>query len=119
MKAKDPLPHVAAIEEQQRNSAFDRRRRLIGAICGPICALLVWLTPISSLSPEAHRLLAIMTLVCLWWITEPVPIPVTSLVGPSLCVIFGVVKMKEAFAAYHLSVYGRIHYCQGHDGQWH
>lgn len=100
MKAKDPLPHVAAIEEQQRNSTFDRRRRLIGAICGPICALLVWLTPISSLSPEVHRLLAIMTLVCLWWITEPVPIPVTSLVGPSLCVIFGVVKMKEAFAAF-------------------
>ncbi|WP_336433159.1 DASS family sodium-coupled anion symporter [Hallella bergensis] len=32
--------------------------------------------------------------------TEPVPIPVTSLIGPTLCVVFGVVKMKEAFAAF-------------------
>nr|WP_272866886.1 DASS family sodium-coupled anion symporter [Hallella bergensis] len=28
------------------------------------------------------------------------PIPVTSLIGPTLCVVFGVVKMKEAFAAF-------------------
>ena len=33
-------------------------------------------------------------------ITEPVPIPVTSLLGPTLCVLFGVVDMKTAFAAF-------------------
>ncbi len=82
------------------SSKFDRRRRLIGAICAPICALLVFITPIDGLTPEAHKLLSIMTLVCLWWITEPIPIPVTSLVGPTLCVMFGVVKMKDAFAAF-------------------
>ena len=87
-------------KEEQNQSSFDKKRRIIGAICGPICALLVWFTPIAGLSPEAHKLLAIMTLVALWWITEPVPIPVTSLIGPTLCVIFGVVKMKEAFAAF-------------------
>lgn len=36
----------------------------------------------------------------LWWITEPIPIPVTSLLGPTLCVVFDVAKMKEAFAAF-------------------
>lgn len=82
------------------SSKFDRRRRLIGAICAPICALLVFITPIDGLTPEAHKLLSIMTLVCLWWITEPIPIPVTSLVGPTSCVMFGVVKMKDAFAAF-------------------
>ena len=87
-------------EEVVKDSKFDRRRRLIGAICGPICALLVWITPIGGLSPEAHHLLAVMTLVALWWITEPIPIPVTSLVGPTLCVVLGIVKMKEAFAAF-------------------
>jgi sodium-dependent dicarboxylate transporter 2/3/5 len=81
-------------------SSFDRKRRLIGAIFGPICALLVWITPIPDLAPVAHHLLAIMTLVALWWITEPIPIPVTSLVGPSLCVVLGVVNMKDAFAAF-------------------
>lgn len=87
-------------EQTNQDSSFDRKRRIIGAIFGPICAILVWITPIEALSPEAHKLLAIMTLVAMWWITEPVPIPVTSLIGPTLCVIFDVVKMKEAFAAF-------------------
>jgi len=88
------------VKEVNPDSKFDRRRRIIGAICGPICALIVWTMPIAGLSPEAHHLLAIVTLVALWWITEPIPIPVTSLIGPSLCVVLGVVKMKEAFAAF-------------------
>lgn len=73
---------------------------MIGSFCGPICALIVWFIPIAGLSPEAHHLLAVMTLVSLWWITEPIPIPVTSLVGPTLCVVLGIVKMKDAFAAF-------------------
>ena len=87
-------------ESESQDSKFDRHRRVIGAICGPICALLVWITPISGLSAEAHNLLAVMTLVALWWITEPVPIPVTSLIGPTLCVVLGIVKMKDAFSAF-------------------
>ena len=94
-----PSPNIPT-GDVNPDSKFDRRRRICGAIFGPICALLVWITPISGLSVEAHHLLAIMTLVCLWWITEPIPIPVTSLVGPTLCVILGVVKMKDAFAAF-------------------
>ena len=35
-----------------------------------------------------------------WWICEPVPIPVTSLLGPVLCVIFGVVPATDAFKAF-------------------
>ena len=89
------------VEQTEKNdSSFDRKRHIFGAIFGPLCALLVYFTQIEGLSPEAHKLLAIMTLVAIWWITEPVAIPVTSLIGPTLCVIFGVVKMKEAFAAF-------------------
>lgn len=87
-------------QEVNNDSRFDAKRRIIGAICGPICAFLVYITPISGLTPQAHTLLAVMTLVALWWITEPIPIPVTSLLGPTLCVVFGIVKMKEAFAAF-------------------
>ena len=96
---KQETKPAAAQLMDNNDSKFDRRRRIIGAICGPICALLVWLTPIAGLSPEAHHLLAVVTLVALWWITEPIPIPVTSLVGPTLCVILGIVKMKEAFSS--------------------
>ena len=63
---------VKAAEE-----AFDRKRRTIGLFGAPILALLVFLTPIAGLTVAAHKLLAIMVLVALWWITEPVPIPVT------------------------------------------
>lgn len=100
MKDLKISPDLSEEDLAKRDSVFDRRRRIIGAIFGPICAILVWITPISALSPEAHKLLAIVTLVAMWWITEPVPIPVTSLIGPTLCVVFHVVDVKEAFSAF-------------------
>ena len=85
-----------------QESSFDRKRHIFGAIFGPICALLVYFLPIAGLAenPEAHKLLAIVTLVAFWWICEPVPIPVTSLIGPTLCVIFGVASATDAFKAF-------------------
>ena len=80
--------------------AFDRRRRTFGLIFGPLLAIGVILTPIDALTPEAHKLLAIMVLVALWWITEPVPIPVTSLIGPTLAVITGAIPAGAAFSAF-------------------
>ncbi len=77
--------------------SFDQTRHIVGAICGPLCALLLWFMPINGLSEPAHHLLAIMALVAIWWITEPVPIPVTSLLGPTLCVVLGIVPMQGAF----------------------
>ena len=66
--SKSEKPSTVDLEVVNRETAFDRKRRIAGAIFGPICALLVWMTPISDLTPEAHTLLAIMTLVALWWI---------------------------------------------------
>lgn len=88
--------------EQIKNAekAFDRRRRTFGLIFAPILAFAVILTPIDALNPEAHKLLAIMTLVALWWITEPIPIPVTSLLGPTLAVITGAISVSNAFSAF-------------------
>ncbi|MBO7382807.1 MAG: DASS family sodium-coupled anion symporter [Muribaculaceae bacterium] len=82
----------------QSGNRFDNRRRAFGAFLGPLLAIVVWWLPIESLSVPAHRLLSIMSLVAVWWITEPVPIPVTSLLGPALCVILGVAPMSEAFS---------------------
>lgn len=65
---------------------------------GPLCAIVLWLTPIEGVSEAAHHLLAIMAMVAIWWITEPVPIAVTSLLGPTLCVLLGVAPMGDAFA---------------------
>lgn len=86
-----------ALEKEEK---FDRWRHAVGAVLGPLCAVLIWFMPFEGLNEEAHHLLAIMSLVAIWWITEPVAIPVTSLVGPTLCVVLGVVKVKSAFAAF-------------------
>ena len=72
-------------------------RKATGLIIGPLCAVILWLMPIVGLSEQAHHLLAIMSLVAIWWITEPVPIPVTSLLGPTLCVVLGIAPIKDAF----------------------
>ena len=80
--------------------AFDRRRRTFGLIVAPILAIAVMLTPIDALTLEAHKLLAIMVLIAIWWITEPIPIPVTSLLGPTLAVIIGAAPVGTAFAAF-------------------
>lgn len=58
------------------SNSFDTKRRVTGAILGPIVAIFLWFLPIEALSTPAHHLLAIMSLVAIWWITEPVPIPV-------------------------------------------
>ena len=89
-----------ALAVKRAEQAFDRKRRTIGLFGGPILAILVFLTSINGLTLEAHKLLAIMVLVAIWWITEPVPIPVTSLIGPTLAVVTGVVPANAAFAAF-------------------
>ena len=70
---------------------------MTGAILGPLCAIILWLMPIDGLSEQAHHLLAVMSLVAIWWITEPIAIPLTSLFGPTLCVILGIVPIKDAY----------------------
>jgi sodium-dependent dicarboxylate transporter 2/3/5 len=83
---------------KQEDNVFDKKRRTVGALLGPLCAIVLWLTPIEGVSEAAHHLLAIMAMVAIWWITEPVPIAVTSLLGPTLCVLLGVAPMGDAFA---------------------
>ena len=96
--SSDQSKEAQRIHEAEQK--FDRTRRLVGLFGAPILALLVFLTPIDGLTVASHKLLAIMVLVALWWITEPVPIPVTSLIGPTLAVVTGVVSAKDAYAAF-------------------
>lgn len=84
-------------EAEQR---FEVRRKTIGFFLGPILGVLIYCLPVDGLKPAAHILLAIMTFVATWWITEPVPIPVTSLMGPVLAVLTGIVPVKNAFAPF-------------------
>jgi len=60
--------------------------------------LAVLLVPFPQLSPDAHRLAAVLALVIVFWITEVVPLPVTALLGPALAVMLGVAPVATALA---------------------
>lgn len=74
-------------------------RARIALVAGPLLALLVLALPL-PLAPEAHRLAAIMAVVVAFWIGEPIPAPVTALLGPTAALLFGALppglKPKEA-----------------------
>jgi len=94
------LPAVPAIasETSELGPRFPWDR--VGLIAGPV-AMIAWLalggTP--ELSPEAHRLCGVLLLVIIWWLTEPVPIPVTGLLGVALAVMVGAVPRSETAPA--------------------
>ena len=53
---------------------------------GPARVRLVLLIPL-DLEPNQHRLAAVLAFVIVWWITEAIPIPVTALLGVTLCAL--------------------------------
>jgi len=79
---------------------FDRIRRQIGLWLGPLLFLFFMLFPVQGVSPEAARLAAVLSLTLVWWMCEPVPIPVTAILAPALCVILGISGAKELFASF-------------------
>ena len=83
----------------EAGSAFDATRRRIAVWAGPLAFALVLASPI-GLDPAAHRLAAVMALVMLFWIGEPIPLAATSLLGPALAVALGVAPAREAFAPF-------------------
>ena len=79
---------------------FENIRKTAGYFLGPAIALLLYILPMPSLSRDAHMLTVIIGWVVLWWITEPVPIPVTALFGAIMCVVLGVSNAKTVFAPF-------------------
>ena len=80
-------------------SAFDATRRRLALWLGPLAFVVILALP-SALAPGAHRLAAVMALVMIFWVGEPVPLPVTSLLGPALAVLLGVSGARDAFAPF-------------------
>ena len=90
-----PLEALSAAEQR-----FDRARRTVGLFAGPLLLLVLLAFPVPAPTAEAARLAAVLGLVLVWWMTEAVPIPVTSLLGPALAVALGVGSAAEMFAPF-------------------
>lgn len=79
---------------------FEKWRNTIGLFLGPLVAIILYLIPMPGLTPKAHTLAAIIGWIVVWWITEPIPIPMSALLGAVLCVLFQVANARVAFAPF-------------------
>ncbi len=81
------------------SEAPDRRWALVA---GPLTAILVGLAAAfaAGLPAEAAWTAAITALCAIWWITEPIPVPVTSLLPFALLPLTGVLDHKAVAGAY-------------------
>ena len=54
----------------------------------------------AALGPDQREVLGVGAWMLLWWLTEPVPLAVTSLLPIIVLPLFGVVTMKDATSPY-------------------
>ena len=96
-----PLPEPEIREVlTPREERFEAMRKTVGLFLGPLATAVIYVLPIPSLERPAHTLAAILGWVVVWWITEPVPLPMTAVMGAVLAVVFGVAPAKTVFAPF-------------------
>ena len=93
----DPTTQIHQPVKTETERQFDEQRRRVGIVVGPLAFLLVLAWPFETLTPEAHRLAAVLSLVIVFWITEALPLAVTSLLGPSLAILLQVAPAGLTF----------------------
>ena len=75
--------------------------RLLAVIAGPLVFLVIsMLPPFQGLSAEGQTVLAITAWIAIWWITEALPIPVTSLLPIVVMPLAGAATLASTTAAY-------------------
>ncbi len=81
---------------------FERIRSKLGMILAPIAFAAVWFGNFETLQGKesAHRLGAVMAGVVVLWLSEALPMPLTALLGATLCVVLQVGEAKEVFAPF-------------------
>lgn len=99
-RVSDSAPSPAEGRLSEAEERFERKRRSVGLVLGPLAFVLLLAFPPAALSAPAAKLLAVVAWVLVWWITEAIPLPATAILGPALTVVLGVASAKEAFAAF-------------------
>ena len=73
----------------------------IGLVAGLIVALVLWFLPTpEGLTDNAWRVVAIGALMAIWWATEAIPVPATSLIPIVAFPLAGITTAKEATYPY-------------------
>ena len=83
--------------------------RKIGLILGPALAIIIGsLPPPDGLSPEGLRVAALLTWMAVWWSTEAIPIPATSLLPIIFLPLIGGGTPGQAVEAYMTTTVGLL-----------
>ncbi|HEX6151800.1 DASS family sodium-coupled anion symporter [Nocardioides sp.] len=80
---------VAEQELSEREERFELRRRTLGFFLAPATTIVLFLLPL-DLPQTQHTVAAVLGGVIVAWITEPIPIPVSGLLGASILILLGV-----------------------------
>jgi len=82
-------------------------KKIVATIAGPLSFIVILsIPPAHGLSSEAQSVLAITAWIAIWWITEAIPIPVTSLLPIILFPLTGALDIAETTASYgHKMIY--------------
>jgi sodium-dependent dicarboxylate transporter 2/3/5 len=77
------------------------RIKWIGMISGPLLFILIlWFAHPATMTQPAAQVMAVTVWIAIWWITEAVPLPVTSLLPVVLFPLMHVMKLEDTTRAY-------------------
>lgn len=83
------------------DQANPNRGKQIGFFLGPIVFVLMLLLPApEGMKVEAWRVAAVTALMAIWWISEAIPIPATSLLPIAMFPLLGIMKSSASTAPY-------------------
>jgi sodium-dependent dicarboxylate transporter 2/3/5 len=95
------VPTGATIElEGLKRADSSAGRSRLGMLLALAVFLALLFAPLSGLSPEAHRLAAIMGAVVILWVSEALPMPVSALLGAIGCVVLRVAPARDVLAPF-------------------
>src|SRR4051812_16715984 len=89
-----PAVEVPSEALSPAEAAFERWRRVVGAVAAPLALGLTYLLTAGRLTPQGQALSAVLAAVAALWVSEALPLPVTALLGAVLCVVMGVAPAK-------------------------
>lgn len=80
-----------------RGAAFERQKRRVGLVAGPVLAIVLPIVFSGSASP---KLVGLMALCVTWWLSEAIPVAAVALVAAIGAVVTGLATPEVAFKAF-------------------
>ena len=91
--------NVPSVARDQLDPQVHSTKMLVGAVVGPLLAVLIWFAPL-ALEPLAQRALAVVAFMIVYWVTEPIDHGLTALFGSFLFWALSIAEFEVAFSGF-------------------